>query len=415
MGTGPETGPAADVGGPSAPTEIERRLHAAYAPHRPTGSGTAAERGGEGRSSHPRTDEVLDILSCTRLYLLLPRLHADTPGYAPPLPTHRDPATRRTCVPVLTPGMLPPWHPEWVFRQITLAELARIWPDNKWLLALNHGTPFAMTLDARAKHRKAWEDACARTGGQQGGRLLTHHGGPLHGPVAHGLALGAQLAVHNGLVWNALGAAYEDYATDIDRLRSPWRVRNRADFRETLDALLATRLVGRVQEFVLQARRTLVRRLERNPSYEEWSAAVTDALRRHDASTADLAEAAVTVRTVVRYEERFRADGVLAPDGRIDTFAAFDLGRAVNVVRLALGARYISPPEAEQAVLTIDEAARRAYTSWADFSLGYALRRLLSFDEDGVEIAARKYQESLIQHRILTQDPTSPYRNIPWS
>ncbi|MFI0975791.1 DUF1266 domain-containing protein [Streptomyces sp. NPDC021093] len=402
-GTGPETGPTADVGGAIPPTEIERGLHVAYEPGHGTGTGS------------PRTDEVLDILSCTRLYLLLPRLHADTPGYAPPLPTHRDPATGRTVIPVLTPGMLPPWHPEWVFRQITLAELARVWPDNRRLLAVNHGTPFALTLDARPKHRRAWEQACARTGGQPNGRLLTHSGGPLHGPLAHGLALGAQLAVHNGLVWNQLGAAYEDYATDIDRLRNPWRVRNRADFREKLDDLLATRFMGRVQESVLHTRRTLVRRLERTPSYEEWSAAVTGTLRTHDASTADLAEAAITVRAVVRYEEKFRADGALAPDGRIDSFAAFDFGRAVNVVRLALGARYISPPEAEQAVLTIDEAARRAYPSWADFSLGYALRRLLSFDEDGVEIADRKYQESLIQHRILTQDPTSPYRNIPWS
>ncbi|MEU8890103.1 DUF1266 domain-containing protein [Streptomyces sp. NPDC048442] len=412
-GTGPEAEPAAGARGATPPTEIERRLHAAYEPGHGTRSGTGSRN--RTGSESPRPDEVLDILSCTRLYLLVPRLHADTPGYTPPLPTHRDPATGRTYIPVLTPGMLPPWHPEWVFRQITLAELGRIWPDNKWLLAVNHGSPFAMTLDARPKHRKAWEDACARTGGQQGGRLLTHSGGPLHGPLARGLALGAQLAVHNGLVWNQLGAAYEDYATDIDRLRSPWRVHNRADYREKLDELLATRLVGRVQEFVLHTRRTLVRRLERVPSYEEWSATVTATLSRHDASTADLAEAVMTVRTVLRYEERFRADGALAPDERIDTLAAFDFGRAVNVVRLALGARYISPPEAEQAVLTIDEAARRAYTSWAAFSLGYALTRLLHFDGDGTEIAGRTYQESLIQHRILTQDPTGPYRNIPWS
>lgn len=124
-------------------------------------------------------------------------------------------------------------------------------------------------------------------------------------------------------------------------------------------------------------------------------------------------EAGEWLRRIVRYEDRFRADGVLAADERIDTLAAFDYGRAVNVVRLALGARYCDPLEAEQAVLRIAELARQAYGSWTEFSLGYALTRLIHFDED--DDSGAKYQESLAQHRILTQDPTSPYRNIPWS
>ena len=39
-------------------------------------------------------------------------------------------------------------------------------------------------------------------------------------------------------------------------------------------------------------------------------------------------------------------------------------------------------------------------------SLGYALTRLIHFDED--DDSGAKYQESLAQHRILTQDPTQP-------
>jgi hypothetical protein len=392
------------------PTEIERQLAAAG------------------------PDTAPDVLARTRLYLLVPRLYADTPGYAPPLPSHRDPATGHSCVPVLTPGMLPPWHPEWVFRQIPLGELARIWPDSSRRLAVNSGTPYGITLEARPKHRKAWAEAYERNGRtHQAGRLLTHSGGPLHGPLAHGLALGAQLAVHNSLVWNQLGAAYEDYETDIRRLRNPWRVNNRAGYRRTLEALLATQLVGHLQEYVLRTRYGLVRRLGRTPSVEEWTAAVTTSLRERGSDADDLAEALGTLRCVVRYEARLRADGALAPDGRVDTLAAFDYGRAVNVVRLALGARYITPPEAEEAVLRIDERARRAYGSWADFSLGYAMTRLIYFTQDedaspesGAAEAADasgasdapsevKYQESLAQHRILTQDPTSPYRNIPWS
>ncbi|MFE7571779.1 DUF1266 domain-containing protein [Streptomyces sp. NPDC057539] len=375
------------------PTETERLLYEA----------TAREDG----------DAVLDTLSRSRLYVLVARLHADTPGYTAPLPSGPDPATGRTHVPVLTPGMLPPWHPEWVFRRTTLAELAATWPDNKWWLAVNPGTPYATTVKARPAHRRAWLRADAKSGGPRQNRLITHTGGPLHGPLAHGLALGAHLAVNNGIVWNQLGAAYLDYETDIARLHRPWHVGNRAAYRQTLDALMATRLIGRTHEFVLRTRLGLAERLKRTPSQREWSEAVTAALNRRGASEDESAETGESLLRVVRYENRFRADGILAPDARIDTLAAFDHGRAVNVVRLALGARYCDPYEAEQAVLRIGELARRAYGSWEEFSLGYALTRLIHFDAD--DDSDVRYQESLDHHRVLTQDPASPYRNIPWS
>lgn len=386
--TGGDTG----TGSPP-PTDIERQLYEATA--------------------HGSADAVLDVLSRTRLYVLVPRLHADTPGFTAPLPSFHDPASGRTCVPVLTPGMLPPWHPEWVFRRTRLSELALAWPQDRRWLAVNHGTPYAAVVEARTRHHRAWLKADARSGGPRAGRLLTHSGGPLHGPLAHGLALGAHLAVHNGLVWNGLGAVYDDYPTDKARLRSPWGVHHRADYRDTLDSLMRTRLAGRVPEGVLRTRSALVTRLGRTPSHEEWSDAVTGPPAAHRADPEDLAEAARSLRLIERYEALFRAEGLLAPDGRVDTLAAFDHGRAVNVVRLALGARYCEPHEAEQAVLRIGELARRAYGSWADFSLGYCLTRLIHFDGD--EGAGLTVQESLAQHRILTQDPMSPYRNIPWS
>ncbi|MFD7117305.1 DUF1266 domain-containing protein [Streptomyces sp. NPDC059922] len=375
------------------PTETERLLYEA----------TARDDG----------DAVLDVLSRSPLYVLVARLHADTPGYTAPLPSQPDPATGRTLVPVLTPGMLAPWHPEWVFRRTTLAGLATAWPDSKWWLGVNPGTPYATSVKARPAHRRAWLRAGAASGGPPRDRLVTHGGGPLHGPVAYGLALGAHLAVNNGIVWNQLGAAYLDYETDIARLYRPWHVGNRAAYRQTLDALMATRFIGRTHEFVLRTRLGLVARLKREPSRGEWSDGVTAALNRRGATRAELMEAGESLRRVVRYEDRFRADGVLAPGGRIGTLAAFDHGRAVNVVRLALGARYCDPHEAETAVLRIGELARRAYGSWEEFSLGYTLTRLIHFDAD--DDAEARYQESLTHHRTLVQDPTSPYRNIPWS
>ncbi|WP_374547402.1 DUF1266 domain-containing protein [Streptomyces sp. DH7] len=379
---------------PAPPTEIERALSAAVA------GGTA--------------DAVVELLARTRLYVLVARLHADVPGWTAPLPAIRDEVSGRTCVPVLTQGMLPPWHPEWVFREVSLGELARIWPYDVRRLAVNHGTPYAAMVDARPKRLKAWVRADELSGGARQGVLLTDAGGPLHGPLAHGLALGAHLAVTNGLIWNRLGAAYENYASDRARLRSPWGIPHRAEYRDRLASLMKNQLVGRVQEGVLRTRHTLAHRLGRTPAHEEWSDAVARAFAARDADDRAVADRAL--RHITLYEERFRADGVLAPQGRVDTLAAFDLGRAVNVVRLALGARYGDPHEAEQDVLRLGELARAAYSSWADFSPGYLMARVVHrAEDDGPEAAESTYRQSLTEHRLLTQDPTSPYRNIPWS
>ncbi|MER5361581.1 DUF1266 domain-containing protein [Streptomyces sp. NPDC002785] len=358
-------------------------------------------------------DAMLDTLAGSRLFALVARLHADTPGFNPPLAAQPDPASGRMCVTVLTSGTLPPWHPDWVFEATGLDDLARRWPDGVRWLGINPGTPYAVTLEAGPGRRRAWLKAHERSGGPQAGLLLTHRAGPLHGPVAHGLALGAHLAVHNGLVWNDLGAAYEGYATDRARLRNPWGVLDRAAYRETLEALLATRLVGRTYESVLRIRRALAGRLGRTPTVPEWSAALTDALTRRRSTPSEAAEAHEALRLAVTYEDRFRTDGALGTGERVDTLAAFDYGRAVNVVRLALGARLCDPREAEQAVLRIGALAGQAYGSWAQFSLGYSLARVMHFDAD--DSSGVEYEQSLAQHRVLTQDPNSPYRNIAWS
>ncbi|CAM5373025.1 hypothetical protein SMICM304S_02443 [Streptomyces microflavus] len=67
-------------------------------------------------------------------------------------------------------------------------------------------------------------------------------------------------------------------------------------------------------------------------------------------------------------------------------------------------------------MLRLGELARGAYSSWADFSLGYLMARIVHrAEDDGPEAAEPTYRQSLAEHRVLTQDPTSPYRNISWS
>ncbi|NBM18005.1 DUF1266 domain-containing protein [Streptomyces sp. GC420] len=355
----------------------------------------------------------LTVLSRTRLYLPIARLHADTPGFTAPLVPGKDPLSGKPAIHVFTPGMLPPWHPEWVHRYVTLTELAESWPNDKWRLSVNPGTPCATSLEAKPVYREAWQEIGAETGGPRRGVLITHLGGPLHGALAHGLACGAHLSVHNGVPWNQLGTTYFDYAGDVSQLRGTWHVTNRAQYHDKLTDLFEARFVDRHQEFALRARSGLAQRLGRVPSREEWLDTVTQALALRKAGDDTSARAREAVELTARCEERLRSDGVLGPGQHVDSLAAFDYGRAVAFVRLGLGSRLSDPYAAEQAVVRVGGLCRETYPSWEAFSAAYALARVIAYDD--ADDAELKYQESVAQHRVLAQDPASPYRNLPWS
>ncbi|SFX72222.1 hypothetical protein OH786_02840 [Streptomyces atratus] len=99
---------------------------------------TEAERLLQESAASGSTEAVLDALSRRRLHVMAARLHADTPGFTAPFPSQYAPVTGRTCVPVLTSGMLPPWHPGWMFHQVSLKWIAECgWHDPQSLLSVN--------------------------------------------------------------------------------------------------------------------------------------------------------------------------------------------------------------------------------------------------------------------------------------
>ncbi|MBH0246403.1 DUF1266 domain-containing protein, partial [Streptomyces cavourensis] len=100
-----------------------------------------------------------------------------------------------------------------------------------------------------------------------------------------------------------------------------------------------------------------------------------------------------------------------SPDGRVRTTVAYDYGRAVNLARWGLSARYCAPADAEQAIVYAGALGKSAHRSWEEFSAGYALGRVLRFDE---EEYGPFYEESAIAHRLLTESEGSPWRHIPW-
>ncbi|GAA1804738.1 DUF1266 domain-containing protein [Actinomadura chokoriensis] len=230
--------------------------------------------------------------------------------------------------------------------------------------------------------------------------LVTDPGSAAWGRLAAALAVGAPLAVGNGVAWNALAGG----SGDRELLERDWGVTDAAGWREQADALLDARNSDPAIQMVLDRR-------ERGAGEREWRAAVGAWCRERDIAEDAVREVAELPGTILRYEARFRADGLLPPDGRIESVYGYDFGRAVNMARWGLGAGYCDAEEAEKCVLTAGYRAGRVYTSWGAFSAGYVLGRMLRFDEGAF---GEWYERSLAAHRILAEDPDSPWRRMAW-
>jgi len=242
--------------------------------------------------------------------------------------------------------------------------------------------------------------------------LLTKYTGPLTGPLAHGLACGTHLSVHNQVLWNDVGDVFKDYPTDRDILESSWDVTDREGWSEQLGYLLRGENSPPHPEFALNVRNAIVRHYPGRPvDPQMWRDVAADNLRDRAASRAAVDTVLEVIGQILRYEARFRADGLLPPNGFVTSALGYDYGRAVNFARWGAGARYADVWEAEQAVIRAGELCRETYTSWTEFSAGYTLGRALRFDEESF---GHMYDSALSPHRILTTDPASPWLNLPF-
>ncbi|MFB4319360.1 DUF1266 domain-containing protein [Actinomadura sp. 21ATH] len=232
--------------------------------------------------------------------------------------------------------------------------------------------------------------------------VVTHPGAAAWGRPAAALAVGAHLAVGNGVAWNLPDGRDEDPADVRERLAESWGVTDAAGWREQIDALLHAENSDPAIQDVLDLRR---------PEDDEyaWQEAVTGRCRGEDVGTAR--ELVRLSTLILRYEARFRIDGLLEAGERVGTVAGYDFGRAVNMARWGLNAGFCDAETAAECVLRAGDLARRAYGSWAEFSAGYTLGRLLRFD--GGEFGTW-YDRSVAAHRVLTGAPDSPWRTLAW-
>lgn len=359
------------------------------------------------------------VLASTDLFFPMARELVDAlPGgirFSP----FRDPQVDGLCLAVFTRGVLPPPVAGQVFERGDLAGLARTWPRAVRWLAVNPGTPVEAFLPAEVRQ---WKRHAKRAVPEE--QLKTLWTGPRSGPLAHGMACGALLLVNNGSLWNHLGWQFGGYTEERELLRTWWGVTGRDGWQEVQQRLLGGEMVSPAWEFVLRVRQALIEEYGGSPGAVEWREAAERVLVSRTAQVvdatgrppdfdldADIALVQELIGRVLRYEARFRADGVLPQDACVRSVLAWDFGRASCMARWGLGARYCERAETERAVLRAGAASRQVYRSWADFAAGYILGRCLHFD--GEEFGDW-YTDMLAVHRLLSREPDSPWLTVAW-
>ncbi|ARZ66089.1 hypothetical protein SMD11_0423 [Streptomyces albireticuli] len=326
---------------------------------------------------------------------------------------------------VYTPGLLPRPHPVLVYEYVTLGALAQILRDDVDILAVNPATPCEQYFPAGDEDRDAWFDLHGELFDPDAlmDRVVTRRtGAPAPGPLLHGLACGAHLCFTNGDAWNTAHWHGMGYRGERERIADDWGVHDRDDWLAIEERLLDREVSPWYWDFVLGARHALTRAAPgARVDPERWRDTVESTLRVRAQETGtptddrEFGEFTGHLRALVgeilRYEARFRADGLLPPDGTVRSVAAWDLGRASKMARWGRGARYATESEMRTAIERASAGARDVYDSWEEFSAGYVLGRCLHFDE---ERFGSWYTTVLDAHRALTTDPDSPWRTVPF-
>jgi hypothetical protein len=315
-------------------------------------------------------DGYLRALSDTHLLVFGSRRLADAGMDDPkaPLGLVQDIGGQRK-VYAVTPDQTVDPGPHLVYHAMTLRTMLRRCAPLTWQLVVNQGSDHEGRIPV--KKLAAWVDGHPeeiRPFSDYGSRLTASERWPRDGALAAALACGAHLAVQNEVPWNAIGHVYNDYPADTRLLREGWKIFD----------------------------------------YEHWRTAV-QALLDGTHGTARPVDA----RAAAGHLAAMRADGVWEPDGeQSPDVHAWNLGRAVNLARWGAATKLCDPDEARETIRRAGRQAAAAYRDWREFSAGYVLGRLLHF---GDEDRSRYYHPVRRVHRILAEDPASPWRVLELS
>ncbi|GAA0943938.1 hypothetical protein GCM10009560_57710 [Nonomuraea longicatena] len=383
-----------------APAALEERLY---------GLCQAREAGDE-RASY----DYLRVIAAQGLYRPVP-IHAGVD--APPVVITLSDGTR--VVVVYTAGVLPQPHDEIVYEFVTLHRLGRLWPDDVEALGVNLQTPCEAWFAFDEEEREIWTELTQDLfrPDDLADRVETRRTGtPADKETLRGLACGAHLCYANGDAWNTLDWHGAGFSAEVERLAESWGITDHDSWADTQQRLLACEVSPWAWDFTLDARTWLLQQFGR-ADITLWRDTVEQTLRDRISGSVpeeEIERTATALRLLVgqiaRYEARFRADGLLPPDGHVRTVAAWDLGRATMVARWGLGARHATQHEMRTAVERAGADVRNRYGDWAEFSAGYVLGRCLHFDE---ETFGTWYTSVLDAHHALTSAPDSPWLTVP--
>nr|WP_243275121.1 DUF1266 domain-containing protein [Streptomyces albus] len=323
---------------------------------------------------------------------------------------------------VYTDGVLPRPHPYVVYEFITLGTLAHVVPPEVDVLVVNAATPCQVIFQVDDEERRVWSDLHEELFDPDAltNRIVSRFtGAPGTGPLLHGLAAGAHLCYTNGDPWNTLDWHGAGYSSEVERLEESWGVTSREEWLETQQRLLECEVSPWYWDFVLGARIALEKERGSGARVDtgQWRDCVESTLRRvvKASDEAEFASFVADMREMVgkilRYEARFRADGLLGPDETVRTVAAWDLGRGSQMARWGRGARYATRAEMYDALQRVSAGVRSTYTSWKQFSAAYVMGRCLHFDE---ERFGEWYTSVLEAHRALVRAPRSPWNTVPF-
>ena len=229
---------------------------------------------------------------------------------------------------------------------------------------------------------------------------------PTTGELATALAVGAHMSLNQGVSWNALKDDANSAQKIYGNLKNQWDVNSPAQLRDGIEGLLDDETGDSVADFVLGVREELGA-----PTTAQWRDAVAGNARAQGLPETTIDEMTATIDRVLSYEERFRADGLLPAGGHVRSLLAYDWGRAVNMARWGYKLRWIKEQQAREYVLRAGKQAFGHYASWTDLSAGYALGRVLRFDNDEFDVW---YATVLEPHQVLVTDPASPWLTLPW-
>ncbi|HEX4789887.1 MAG TPA: DUF1266 domain-containing protein [Actinospica sp.] len=271
----------------------------------------------------------------------------------------------------VTPDQTVDPGPHFVYHAMTLRTMLRRCAPLTWQLVVNQGSDHEGRIPV--KKLAAWVDNHPeeiRPFSDYGNRLIAAERWSRKGALAAALACGAHLAVQNEVPWNAIGHVYNDYPADVRLLREGWKI----------------------------------------SEYEHWRAAVESLLDEPGAAPLDPPQAAHP--TVRSHLAAMRADGIWEAepgDDEVPDVRAWNYGRAVNLARWAAATKLCDADEAQEVVQRAGRLAVEACGDWRGFSAGYVLGRLLHFGDTD---RSRYYRAIRKVHRVLAEDPASPWRTL---